>query len=97
MNKEGAIAGMVIGISLMVFYILKFKFGVFDGGKSAVAGLTQNWWFGISPEGFGAVAMLVNFVVAVVVNRFTPPPSEEIQELVETIRLPNNAGEAGGH
>ncbi len=97
MNKEGAIAGMVIGISLMVFYILKFKFGVFDGGQSAVAGLTQDWWFGISPEGFGAVAMLVNFVVAVAVNRFTPPPSEEIQELVETIRLPNNAGEAGGH
>jgi cation/acetate symporter len=97
MNKEGAIAGMVIGISLMVFYILKFKFGVFDGGKSAVAGLTQNWWFGISPEGFGAVAMLVNFIVALIVNRFTPPPSEEIQELVETIRLPNNAGEAGGH
>ena len=97
MNKEGAIAGMVIGISLMVFYILKFKFGVFDGGKSAVPRLTQDWWFGISPEGFGAVAMLVNFVVALVVNRFTPPPSEEIQELVETIRLPNNAGEAGGH
>ena len=97
MNKEGAIGGMVVGISLMVFYILKFKFGVFDGGKAAVAGLTKDWWFGISPEGFGAVAMLVNFVVAVVINRFTPPPSEEIQELVETIRLPNNAGEAGGH
>ncbi|MFT5981944.1 MAG: cation/acetate symporter [Ulvibacter sp.] len=97
MNKEGAIAGMVVGITLMVFYILKFKFGVFDGGKSAVAGLTQNWWFGISPEGFGAVAMAVNFVVALVVNRLTPPPSEEIQELVERIRLPNNAGEAGGH
>jgi cation/acetate symporter len=97
MNKEGAIAGMVIGVSLMVFYILKFKFGVFDGGKSAVAGLTQDWWFGISPEGFGAVAMAVNFVVALAVNRLTPPPSEEIQELVETIRLPNNAGEAGGH
>jgi cation/acetate symporter len=97
MNKEGAIAGMVVGITLMVFYILKFKFGVFDGGKSAVAGLTQNWWFGISPEGFGAIAMAVNFVVALIVNRLTPPPSEEIQELVERIRLPNNAGEAGGH
>ncbi|MFT5436372.1 MAG: cation/acetate symporter [Ulvibacter sp.] len=97
MNKEGAIAGMVVGITLMVFYILKFKFGVFDGGKSAIAGLTQNWWFGISPEGFGAIAMAVNFVVALVVNRLTPPPSEEIQELVERIRLPNNAGEAGGH
>jgi cation/acetate symporter len=97
MNKEGAIAGMVVGITLMVFYILKFKFGVFDGGKSAIAGLTQNWWFGISPEGFGAIAMAVNFVVALIVNRLTPPPSEEIQELVERIRLPNNAGEAGGH
>jgi cation/acetate symporter len=52
---------------------------------------------GISPEGFGAVAMLVNFIVALVVNKFTPPPSEKIQELVERIRLPNNAGEAGGH
>jgi len=97
MNKEGAIAGMVVGISLMVFYILKFKFGVFDGGTSAISGLNKDWWFGISPEGFGAVAMAVNFVVALVVNRFTPPPSEEIQELVERIRLPNNAGEAGGH
>jgi cation/acetate symporter len=97
MNKEGAIAGMIVGISLMVFYILKFKFGVFDGGKTAVPGLNKDWWFGISPEGFGAVAMAVNFIVALVVNRFTPPPSEEIQELVERIRLPNNAGEAGGH
>jgi len=97
MNKEGAIAGMVVGISLMVFYILKFKFGVFDGGTSAISRLNKDWWFGISPEGFGAVAMAVNFVVALVVNRFTPPPSEEIQELVERIRLPNNAGEAGGH
>ena len=97
MNKEGAITGMVVGISLMVFYILKFKFGVFDGGTSAVTGLTQKWWFGISPEGFGAVAMAVNFIVALAVNRVTPPPSEKIQELVERIRLPNNAGEAGGH
>ena len=97
MNKEGAIAGMVVGISLMIFYILKFKFGVFDGGTSAVQGLNKDWWFGISPEGFGAVAMAVNFVVAIVINKFTPPPSEEIQKLVERIRLPNNAGEAGGH
>ena len=97
MNKEGAITGMVVGISLMVFYILKFKFGVFDGGTSAVTGLTSKWWFGISPEGFGAVAMAVNFSVALTVNRVTPPPSEKIQELVERIRLPNNAGEAGGH
>ena len=64
MNKEGAIAGMIVGIGIMLFYMLKFKFGVFDGGKSAVAGLTKDWWFGISPEGFGFIAMIVNFAVS---------------------------------
>ena len=63
MNKEGAIAGMVVGITLMIFYMLKFKFWLFDGGKSAVAALQSKWWFGISPECFGFVAMIVNFVV----------------------------------
>ena len=94
MNKEGAITGMIVGISLMLFYMLKFKFGVFDGGKAAVAGLKAQWWFGISPEGFGSVAMLVNFVVALIVNRFTAPVPEEVQEIVENIRIPSGAGEA---
>ena len=62
---------MVVGISLMLFYMLKFKFGIFDGGKTAVAGLKSTWWFGISPEGFGSIAMLVNFMVSLIVNRFT--------------------------
>ena len=68
MNKEGAISGMVVGISLMLFYMLKFKFGIFDGGKTAVAGLKSAWWFGISPEGFGSIAMLVNFMVSLIVS-----------------------------
>ncbi len=97
MNKEGAIAGMIVGISLMLFYMLKFKFGIFDGGKEAVAGLTKDWWFGISPEGFGSVAMLVNFIVSIVVMRFTPAPPENVQEIVEDIRIPSGAGEATGH
>jgi cation/acetate symporter len=94
MNKEGAITGMVVGILLMLFYMLKFKFGIFDGGKSAVAGLSKDWWFGISPEGFGFIAMLVNFAVSLTINAFTPEPSEEVQEIVETIRIPSGAGEA---
>ncbi|MDY0781562.1 sodium:solute symporter family protein [Tenacibaculum sp. IB213877] len=97
MNKEGAIAGMIVGISLMVFYILKYKFGIFDGGKEAVAGLKSGWWFGISPEGFGTIAMIVNFVVALVVNQFTPEPPEDVQEIVEHIRIPSGAGEAVNH
>lgn len=97
MNKEGAISGMVVGISLMLFYMIKFKFGLFDGGKDAVAGLAKDWWFGISPEGFGTVAMVVNFIVAVVVMRFTKQPPEKVQEIVEHIRIPNGAGKAVDH
>ncbi|MFS4492305.1 sodium:solute symporter family protein [Maribacter sp. 2308TA10-17] len=97
MNKEGAIAGMVVGILLMLFYMLKFKFGIFDGGKSAVAGLKEDWWFGISPEGFGTIAMLVNFAVSIVVMQFTPPPPQNVQDIVEDIRIPSGAGEATGH
>lgn len=88
---------MVVGLCLMLFYMLKFKFGIFDGGKEAVDVLQESWWFGVSPEGFGSIAMLVNFIVAIVVNKFTAEPPEEVQEIVENIRVPNQAGEASGH
>jgi cation/acetate symporter len=97
MNKEGAVSGMVVGISLMLFYMLKFKFGIFNGGKEAVESLKESWWFGISPEGFGTIAMIVNFVVAIVVNKFTPAPPHEVQEIVENIRIPFGAGDATNH
>jgi len=82
MNKEGAITGMLVGISLMLFYMTKFKFGWFSGGKSA------DWWWGISPEGFGSVAMVANFAVALIVAQFTPPTPATIQQLVKEIRKP---------
>jgi len=91
MNKEGAISGMVVGIVLMLFYMLKFKFDWFGGGSK------EDWWFGVSPEGFGTIAMLVNFVVAIVVSKFTPDPPVEVQELVETIRIPSGVGKAQDH
>ncbi|NJB70244.1 cation/acetate symporter [Saonia flava] len=91
MNKEGAVAGMVVGILAMLFYMLKFKFDMFGGGTK------EDWWFGISPEGFGTVAMILNFVVSLVISRFTPNPPEDVQELVETIRIPSGAGEAVEH
>lgn len=97
MNKEGAISGMVVGMLFMLFYMLKFKFGIFDGGKEAVDSLKDSWWFGISPEGFGTVAMIINFVVALVVNKFTPEPPADVQEIVENIRIPSGAGEAVSH
>ena len=82
MNKEGAISGMLTGLLLMLFYMTKFKFGWFGGGDQS------DWWFGISPEGFGTLAMLVNFVVSLTVCHMTKEPSKEIQELVEKIRIP---------
>lgn len=97
MNKEGAISGMVVGLLLMLFYMLKFKFGLFDGGKEAVDGLKASWWFGISPEGFGTIAMIVNFVVALTVSKFTPAPPADVQDIVEHIRIPSGAGEAHAH
>ncbi|MDB3901382.1 cation acetate symporter [Flavobacteriaceae bacterium] len=82
MNKEGAISGMITGLLLMLFYMTKFKFGWFGGGTEA------DWWFGISPEGFGTFAMLVNFVVSLTVCHLNPEPPKEIQDLVENIRIP---------
>ena len=82
MNKEGAISGMITGLLLMLFYMTKFKFGWFGGGMEA------DWWFGISPEGFGTFAMLINFVVSLTVCHLTKEPSKEVQDLVENIRIP---------
>ena len=88
LNREGAIAGMLCGITLTAAYIVYFKF------VNPAANVAENWWFGISPEGIGAVGMTVNFAVASLVSRFTPPPPPEAQRLVERIRLPRGAGEA---
>ena len=91
MNREGAITGMVVGISVMLFYMLKFKLGKFGGGTA------EDWWFGISPEGFGTIAMVINLVVSMVVSRLTAAPPPEVQHIVEDIRIPSGAGKASMH
>jgi cation/acetate symporter len=88
MNSEGAISGMITGILLMLFYMMKFKFDWFGGGTK------EDWWFGISPEGFGAIAMMANFIISIVVSKFTKAPPKEVMEIVENIRIPSGAGEA---
>lgn len=89
MNKEGAISGMIVGISLMLFYMAKFKLGWL--GETPPP---SEWWFGISPEGFGTVAMIVNFIVSLAVCQFTTAPPKEVQEIVENIRIPSGVGAA---
>lgn len=90
-NKEGAITGMIVGILLMLFYMLKFKFDWFGGGTK------EDWWFGISPEGFGTVAMFLNFVVSIIISKFTPNPPLEVQKIVEDIRIPSGVNAAQEH
>ena len=92
MNKEGAISGMIVGLSLMFFYMAKYKLGWLGEMPPA-----SEWWFGISPEGFGTVAMVVNFVISITVSRFTPAPPQHVQNIVEDIRIPSGAGEASDH
>ena len=82
MNREGAISGMIGGIGLMLFYMLKFKFDFFGGGG------TEDYWFGISPEGFGSIAMLFNFIIAFIVMKLTPSTPKKIKEIVDNIRTP---------
>jgi len=88
MNKEGAVSGMVVGILLMLFYMAKFKLDWLGDTPPA-----SEWWFGISPEGFGSVAMVVNFIVSLTVCRFTAAPPQEVQEIVENIRIPSGSPE----
>jgi len=88
MNREGAVLGMIVGLCFTASYIVFFKF-IRPELNSA-----EHWWLGISPEGIGTVGMLLNFVVALVVSRFFPPPPAHIQEFVEEIRVPRGAGEA---
>ncbi len=85
-NKQGAIAGMLSGLTFTVGYIIYFK-GVFVAPFAE--NTPENWLFGISPEGIGTLGALLNFAVAIGVSAFTPPPSGQVRELVERIRVPS--------
>ena len=86
MNHYGAVGGMVAGIGFTLGYIIFFKF------LHPELNNLNHWWFGVSPEGIGTLGMAINFLVALSVSRFTPPPPLEVQKLVEDIRIPRGAG-----
>ncbi|MFV1852227.1 MAG: sodium:solute symporter family protein [Thalassospira sp.] len=93
-NREGAIAGMLTGLVFTMGYILAYKGVFFD---PIIANTPDNWLFGISPEGIGAVGMLLNFIVAFAVSKVTAEPPEHIQHMVEDIRVPKGASGAIDH
>ena len=80
-NKEGAIAGMLSGITFTLGYIIYFQF---------LGGIPEQYLLGISPEGIGCIGMLLNFSVAFLVSSFTPPPPQDVVDMVESIRMPDN-------
>ncbi len=97
MNREGAIAGMLTGLFSTLIYIFWFKGWFFVPGTEMLANSPDNWFMGISPESFGAVGAMLNFIVAIAVSKVTAPPPESIQQLVEDIRVPKGAAAAAEH
>jgi len=99
-NKAGAIWGMIAGISVTMAYVFQHKGIFFVPGTAFLnpeLGMGLSWFLGISPNAFGAVGALVNFVVAILVSTVTAEPPEHIQHLVEDIRVPRGVGEATAH
>jgi cation/acetate symporter len=96
-SKEGAIAGMVAGISITLFYVFQHKGIMFIPGTAFLGDSPANWFLGIEPNAFGVVGAIVNFAVAFGVSRVTAAPPESVQELVESIRIPAGAEAAIDH
>ena len=97
MNSTGAIAGMIVGLGSTVLYIFTYLGWFFIPGTNMLANTPDNWLFGISPLSFGAVGAALNFAAAYIVNKMTGDAPAEIQELVESIRVPKGAGAAVDH
>jgi len=87
-TREGAILGMLSGISVTLIYVFQHKGIMFIPGTSFLGNLPPNWFFGIEPNAFGVVGAMVNFTVTLTVTRFTPAPPDEVRRLVERVRVP---------
>ena len=90
MNRQGAIAGMIAGIGVTLLYVFQHKGIMFIPGTAFLGNMKENWFFGITPNAFGAVGAMVNFAVAFAVSKTAGPPPKEVQELVEHMRVPGD-------
>ena len=96
-NKEGAIAGMLTGLSVTLLYVFQHKGFMFIPGTSFMGDLPQNWFLGIEPNAFGAIGAMFNFAAAFTVSALTKAPPKEIQDLIEHIRVPMGVETAQDH
>ena len=91
-TREGAVAGMLAGIGVTLAYVFQHKGVMFIPGTSFLGDLPANWFFGIEPNAFGVVGAAVNFAVTFTVTRFTAPPPQAVQRLIDDIRVPAAIG-----
>ncbi|MCR9495469.1 cation acetate symporter [Vibrio alginolyticus] len=96
-NKEGAIAGMIAGISITLFYVFQHKGILFVADWKYLESWGTNWFLGIEPNAFGAIGALFNFIVAFTVSKVTAETPQEVKDLVEHVRVPVGAGDAVDH
>ncbi|WP_413113796.1 sodium:solute symporter family protein [Thaumasiovibrio sp. DFM-14] len=96
-NKEGAIAGMIAGITITLFYVFQHKGILFISDWTYLESWGSNWFLGIEPNAFGAIGALFNFIVATAVSKVTAETPQEVKDLVEHVRVPAGAGEAQDH
>jgi cation/acetate symporter len=96
-NKEGAVAGMIAGITVTLLYVFQHKGIMFVADTAFLGDMSANWFMGIEPNAFGAVGAVVNFAVAFAVSRVTAAPPQEVQDLVEHIRVPTGVEGAQDH
>ena len=96
-TKEGAIAGMLAGIGITLFYVFQHKGIMFIASTAFLGDMSPNWFLGIEPNAFGVVGAIVNFAVAIGISKVTAAPPEEVQSLVEDIRIPAGATGAVDH
>ena len=96
-NDKGATAGMLAGLISTCVYIFLYLGWFFIPGTNSFENVEANWLLGISPLSFGAVGAMINFIVAFVVSGMTPPPPQDVQDLVESVRYPRGAGKAVDH
>ena len=96
-NSKGAVAGMLVGVVTTAVYIFLYLGWFFIPGTASIPNTPDQWWMGISPQAFGAVGAMLNFIVAYAVSMATEAPPQEIQDLVESVRTPKGAGVALDH
>lgn len=96
-TKEGAVAGMLAGIGITLFYVFQHKGIMFVASTAFLGDFPQNWFLGIEPNAFGVVGAVVNFTIAIVVSKFTKAPPEHVRALIDNIRIPAGAEAAVDH